>query len=327
MINCYYYAPHVHSTISRHLEWDFAKMADMGVDVVSICIQETHLNCHSDGIGAWHAQRVRNVRDLAHKHGLKIHAVPNRWAGLTAGWIEGFNHFTVQHPDTFSLNEDGTVVDLNEMPSSVCHPKVIAHFETFIPKLFNDFGFDGLVWDEPHAHPCFNPEAIKLRPSDADPADWYYSKFAEFVNRMSGLAKQCHSSAVVSLFIQPGQEVLFDRLLDCEHLDFIGSDGHVRRSDYKMHRMKGTIFDVYQKVNPKIVEKGRKSMFLMEAQRHRDEDLAHYLEVAGEAFRLPMDQLMFYYSAHEMTPANEAIFNEHTWKLIAEIAQQGVKKA
>ena len=38
----------------------------------------------------WHQQRVRNMVDRIHAHGMQAHAVPNRWAGLVAGWLDGF---------------------------------------------------------------------------------------------------------------------------------------------------------------------------------------------------------------------------------------------
>jgi hypothetical protein len=77
--------------------------------------------------------------------------------------------------------------------------------------------------------------------------------------------------------------------------------------------MKGTIFEAYGKFEPRLRQAGKKSFFLLEAQRHRDEDLDNYLANVDEAFSLPMDHLMYYYSAHEMSPKNEQSFNKATW--------------
>ena len=137
---------------------------------------------------------------------------------------------------------------------------------------------------------------------------------------MSAHAKALKPGLTVSLFLQPFQQDMIHPFLDQPHLDYLGSDGHVRRPDYQMHRMKGTIFEVHEKLHPILRAAGRKSLFLLEAQRHRDEDLGHYLEQIDAAFSLPADQLMWYYSAHEMSPENERIFNEATWAAVRRVA-------
>ena len=57
----------------------------------------------------------------------------------------------------------------------------------------------------------------------------------------------------------------------------------------------------------------------MEAQRHRDADLDDYLQIIDKAFNLPMDHLMFYYSAHELSLENEEAFNNATWDAVKRI--------
>ena len=65
---------------------------------------------------------------------------------------------------------------------------------------------------------------------------------------------------------------------------------------------------------------GKKTFFLIEGQRHRDENLDNYLENVGRAFSLPMDQLMYYYCAHEMNMENGEVMTEATWKEVCRIA-------
>ena len=83
--------------------------------------------------------------------------------------------------------------------------------------------------------------------------------------------------------------------------------------------MKGTIFEAHAKFYPQIKRAGKQAFFLLEAQRHRDEDLDNYLKNVNRAFSLPMDQLMYYYSAHEMPTENEQVFNEATWNAVARL--------
>jgi hypothetical protein len=111
-------------------------------------------------------------------------------------------------------------------------------------------------------------------------------------------------------------EGLLRALLDTHNIEYVGSDGHVRSTDHVMHRMKRTIFEAYEQYAPLIRDAGKKTFFLLEAQRHRDEDLPNYCENVGKAFALPMDHLMYYYSAHEMSVANEEAFNDATWQAL-----------
>ena len=89
-----------------------------------------------------------------------------------------------------------------------------------------------------------------------------------------------------------------------------------------MHRMKNTIFQAHAAFHPLLTAAGKKTMYLLEAQRHRDEDLDAYLAVLDRAFALPMDQLMFYYSAHEMSLGCEERFNRATWDAVARIRKK-----
>ncbi len=285
LINAYYYAPHNHSLLRRHQRADLAHMAELGCDAVSVCVQEEQLS-------NWHQARLHALVDDAHAAGLAVHAVPNRWCGLVAGWLDGFSHWTLTHPHTF-------VPDQNWGFSDPAHPEVVAHYQTHIAELI-EFGFDGLIWDEP-------------RPGTRE--------VVAFLDRMSAYAKGLKGDLVVSLFAEAGNTQLAPWLAETDHLDYAGADGHIRRDDYRMHRMKNTIFTTHRLFTPVLQAAGKRTMFLLEAQRHRDEDLAHYLAVVDEAFSLPMDQLMFYYSAHEMRQAeNEQAFNHATWSAVRRLA-------
>jgi len=92
-------------------------MAGLGTDAVSFCVQESQLT-------NWHQQRVRSMVDRIHAHGMKAHAVPNRWAGLFAGWLDGFGRFTVENPDTLIQSEEGTILKKGEIMYMDCNWKL-----------------------------------------------------------------------------------------------------------------------------------------------------------------------------------------------------------
>ena len=289
LINCYYYAPHNHELLTRHLDWDLEKMASLGTDVVSVCVQESQLT-------NWHQQRLRNVVDRAHRFGLKVHAVPNRWCGMLAGWIDGYAAWFVEHPE-LRLPGEALFGDPRQ-------PAVRRHFEENLRRMLGDFAFDGVIWDEP-------------RPPTED--------VIHFLDEMSAACKAIRHDVVTTLFAEAGNVHLADVLARTRHTDYLGVDGHIRSEAHVMHRMKNTIFTTHAAFDPPLQAAGKKRFYLLEAQRHRDADLDDYLANVERAFALPMDHLMYYYSAHEMTPDKADVFDEATWRAVAGAARRRAK--
>ena len=51
LINCYYYAPHNHELLNRHLEWDLKKMKEIGCDArLGLCPGESVNQLASGGV-------------------------------------------------------------------------------------------------------------------------------------------------------------------------------------------------------------------------------------------------------------------------------------
>ena len=219
---------------------------------------------------------------------------------MLAGWCDGFNQWSMANPQALLKG-----YDLEHGFADPTHPAVREHFETTLKRMFNLFDFDGLIWDEPR--PAITP-------------------VIEFLDQMTAYAKLIKPDLVTSIFAEAGNLKLAPVFAATEHIDYLGADGHLRSNDHQMHRMKNTIFTTHDAFYPALADAGKKTMFLIEAQRHRDEDLQNYLDNIERAFSLPMDQLMFYYSAHEMhKPENENRFNEATWQTIRQIAKQNQK--
>jgi hypothetical protein len=279
LLNCYYYAPHNHELLNRHLEWDLNKMREIGCDIVSVCVQDTQLT-------NWHQGRLKNFVNKVHEAGMKAHAVPNRWLGITAGWLDGYNEYILRNEEARKISEDGYIyLDFHRKD-------VRSKFMEDLKIALLEFGFDGIIWDEPR------PELDEV---------------IFFLDEMSEYAKSINEKTVTSLFAMSGGMHLANAFTQTKHIDYLGSDGHVRSEDHQMHRMKTTIWTAYENFNPILKEAGKKTFYLLEGQRHRDEDLEDYLKNIDKAFSLTMDHLMFYYSAHEMSWQNEDVFNEATW--------------
>jgi hypothetical protein len=292
--------------LTEYIKSDLDKMVELGTDIVSICIQESQ-------ISNWHWKRIENFINLAHQAGLKVHAVPNRWAGLFAGWLDGFDSFTVKNHHLLIEDKYGKPIVENEMACCINKAEVREHIAIQLSLMFETFSFDGVIWDEPHAHWChckFCKDAGIDSPAKA------YKSFSSYLEEISLAVKTMGKDVCTSVFVQPQQQDLLEALLNTKHIDYLGSDGHLRSDDHDMHRMKGTIFDVHRKYYPMLKAAGKQAFFLIEGQRHRDEDIQNYLENLEQAFSLPMDQLMYYFSAHEMSPENEKVFNQATWNAV-----------
>lgn len=283
LINAYYYAPHNHTLLHRHLDEDLAHMRSLGTDIVSVCIGE-------DQTWNWHQQRLKNVVEAIHTHGMKAHAVPNRWCGILAGWLDGFSQWVVAHPELWFTDQPSKPGQCDPR-----QPEVRAHFEELTRLTLEEFGFDGLIWDEP-------------RPARQEIID--------FLDEMSAFAKSVRADTMITMFANAPELGLAEPFAQTRHMDYLGADGHVRAEDHQMHRMKTTIFKTHEVFTPVLQAAGKKTYFLIEAQRHRDPDLQTYLDHVDAAFKLPMDHLGWYYSAHEMSPANENAFNEATWAAV-----------
>lgn len=316
LIDCYYYAPHNHSLLLTHLREDLARMANLGCQAVSLCVQEGQLT-------NWHQQRLRTVVDEAHRAGLKVHAVPNRWAGLVAGWLDGFGEDSLRHLDWVIRTPDGAMDLACRYPVGCTqHPGVAEHVMRTLDLMLDRFAFDGVIWDEPRSPlVCHCARCRAAAPGGTPTAAWQAERTAAFFDRMSAHAKARRPGLTTALFVMPECGELLRACLAARHIDHLGSDGHLRSTGHRMHRMKRTIFEAYDEYAPLLAAAGRKSFFLIEAQRHRDEDLDDYLAQLERAFTLPMDHLMWYYSAHELSAANEDRFNEATWAMVRRIAR------
>lgn len=141
-----------------------------------------------------------------------------------------------------------------------------------------------------------------------------------FLDEMSAFCKRMRADPVVSLFAEAGNLELAEPLARTRHIDYLGADGHLRDASHVMHRMKNTIFQTHDAFHPVLSAAGKRTFFPLEAQRHRDEDLEAYLAVVDRAFALPMDHLMYYFSAHEMSRECEAALNRATWEAVARVA-------
>ena len=99
----------------------------------------------------------------------------------------------------------------------ISRDEVRAEFMKNIKIMLFDFGFDGIIWDEP-------------RPQ--------LDEIIHFLDEMSEYAKSIKPNVVISMFSMASGLHLAPVLAKTKHIEYLGSDGHVRSEDHQMHVMK-----------------------------------------------------------------------------------------
>lgn len=151
----YYLRAHMYTCVPRHVRDDMEWMADKGTHFVCVAVLEQDLFAAQENHALIGAEAARV--------GLKVLAVPSRWAGLTAGAPKVPSLFSVANPDTWMVNKKGTThvsPQVSGVISSIHHPKTLAFFCNTLAELYRQHpAMAGFIIDEPK---CFNVDTSKL---------------------------------------------------------------------------------------------------------------------------------------------------------------------
>jgi hypothetical protein len=154
-IAAYYLRAHMYTCVPRQVRDDLQWMADKGTDYVCVGVLEQDLFAAQEN----HALVISE----AARAGLRVLAVPSRWAGLTAGAPKVPSLFSVAHPDTWMVNKKGTThvsPQVSGVISSIHHPKTLAFFCETLAELYRQHpALAGFIIDEPK---CFNVDTSKM---------------------------------------------------------------------------------------------------------------------------------------------------------------------
>lgn len=154
-IAAYYLNAHMYTSVPRHVRADLEWMADVGTQYVCPGVLEQDL----------FAARENHALILAEaaRVGLKVLAVPSRWAGLTAGAPKVPSLFSAANPDTWMVNKRGTTFvspNVSSVISSIHHPKTLQFFCDTLAELYRQHPtLAGFILDEPKA---FNVDTSPL---------------------------------------------------------------------------------------------------------------------------------------------------------------------
>ena len=146
-IAAYYLNAHMYTIVPRHVRADMEWMASIGTQYLCVGVLEQDL----------FAARENHALILAEatRVGMKVLAVPSRWAGLTAGAPKTPSLFSVANPDTWMMNKRGTTLvspQVSGVISSIHHPKTLQFFQDTLTELFRQHPtMAGFILDEPKA--------------------------------------------------------------------------------------------------------------------------------------------------------------------------------
>ena len=195
-IAAYYLNAHMYTIVPRHVRADMEWMVAIGTQYLCVGVLEQDL----------FAARENHALILAEatRVGMKVLAVPSRWAGLTAGAPKTPSLFSVANPETWMMNKRGTTLvspQVSGVISSIHHPKTLQFFEDTLAELFRQHPtMAGFILDEPKA---FNidtsPMAVTALGANA-PLEAHLGAARDFYSKVCRFAKERWPEKLTVLF-------------------------------------------------------------------------------------------------------------------------------
>lgn len=294
LISAYYFRSHMYTLVPRHVREDLAWMAAAGTNAICLAVLEQDLFAAEANLDILH-------REAEHA-GLKVWAVPSRWAGMVAGAPKAPSLFASTRPDTWSLRDDGTPHAAFGPVCSVHHPEVQAFFTETIEELVKRWPFHGIIWDEPKplGKVDHSPMAQAAAPEAAS-VDWHTRAFTDFLDGVSATAKAARPGLQVALFTYAFTHgAVLQYLAAMRHLDEIGCSGrpwsqvHDSPSDHREEAGKSLLDE-----GPRFIDLARKhgKRALLLVENHNMQPACFDLmdRRLPEVLRLGADHLLYYY--------------------------------
>jgi len=212
----------MYTCVPRQIRADMEWMADHGTDFVCVAVLEQDLFAARENLDLITAE--------AERAGMRVLAVPSRWAGIVAGAPKVPSLFSIQHPETWLRDERGETAaapGVSGALSSIHHPATYAFFTGALAEMFAQHpSWAGCVFDEPKSFRVDTCDAaIAALGRNAPPAA-HWRAASDFYGRIAGFAKGRWPDKLTLLFqearISPEEREI---AASTPHLDFYGLDG------------------------------------------------------------------------------------------------------
>ena len=295
----------------QDLREHFREMREAGVD--SIITQTTEKSV---------AEGLRFKVELAHEAGLRVYAVPGRFAGLFAAGVVPSSYFAALHPDTRMRR-----VDVGTPPPClpICcvnNPKFEEWFYPHVLGMVRDSGADGIFFDEPKdAHDacyCEFCKALVEEPGKKALTRLREDSMAAMMGRVCAEIKALDSTMTTGVLLMPDATGNFrQRVSGLKHLDYFGVDGPLCRqgdADRPADRQKALLLETVPKFLDPERESDRKVCALVETFDVRPWAYEELRQNAAAIEGWGLDLIAFNYYAHD-NPDPEGVM-DLVWEAI-----------
>lgn len=303
LFGAYYLNANMYCSVPAHLRADMEWMADKGTNFVCVSVLESDVWAAKENIAII-------IREAA-RVGMRVLAVPARWAGLTAGAPKVPSLFSALHPKTWLHDERGrTGVEpkICGVISSVHWPETLEFFQQTLSALYAQHPeLAGCIIDEPKAFRVdHSPKAQQVLGRDA-PRQAHIRAAADFYERVCAFAKREFPDKQTLLFTEASHPD--DELQACvgmKHLDYVGLDG--RPWDLETDRQWSSQGSQQESGKGKVLLSGKgervcdwariegKKSFLLIENHNLDEQMKEaVIRQLPEVFALNADLFLYYY--------------------------------
>ena len=273
-------------TVIPH-QWDecFGELASLGYDAIALSYSE------SDEV---YCQRTFELQiRTAHKHGLKVFAIPSRLGARFAGAPMMYCRFLAEHPEY-------TIPGYPHLGCLESEP-FVDFVRNFVRKMAGKFELDGVIWDEPGEADVVSthPDTLKFfnREQTTEEAQ---DRFLWFLDTLMKDVDEIRPGSIQTIFNQKcNPEYFCYKSARLPLLDYYGYDGTLSDQSFfhepKFHN-KYQIFEIMPRMRREL---NGKSFCLLEnillpntALPEFEENLERFLSTEN------IDQLCLYYYGH-----------------------------
>jgi len=302
-IAAYYLNVHMYTCVPRHVRNDMEWMAERGTNYVCPGVLEQDLFAAYENLAL--------ICSEAARVGMKVLAVPSRWAGSTAGAPKVPSLFSMLNHHTLMKNKRGTTAISPKVSggiSSVHAPETLRFFEESLADLYRQHpGIEGMIIDEPKNFGVdYSDMAIRALGKDAPP-EAHHAAARDFWSQVCGYAKQKWPEKKTLMFVQAHSQAReLEATSGVQHLDYFGADGRpwgkaddlTMKAEEGQESGKGKI--LLDGVGQRFIDAakrvpGRKSFFLIENHNLQGSMIEPLDRNYPAVLNLPADLFIYYY--------------------------------
>lgn len=311
MLSAYYLRAHTYTLVPHQVREDLQWLADVGTNTVCVTVLEQDF------------EAARHNYDFicaeAEKRGMAVFVVPSRWGGLVAGAPKVPSVFTIRHPETWILNQDGSALDssVSGRISSVNHPATLEFVCEALETTLKQWPVKGVIWDEPKTLvPDYSPAAVK-KFGPKPTSEQMIQGNVDFYSAVNAHIKKLNPAVQTSLFVYANHKPkIVEQLATITDLDFYGCDGRPWfDADGGTQEQKGKVLlgENGERFLAAAKKQKKKSVWLIENHNLKDADIPLLDQRLPEVLAAGVDQLIYYYYPRNLQSPDRimACFKRH----------------